>query len=129
MCQKYCFSSFHSKTQGKPRERTKNQKIPKISTKFDFLYYFPLFRGIFGIFGKMKSATNITNIYRKSHNKSCKDIGLFQNLGSILVIFDELNHILVFFAGGKLIFRPVSSFWQILGPIWSVFDNFVANAL
>ena len=47
-------------------------------------------------------------------------------LGSILVIFDIFNHIFMYFDNGKSIFRPISSSSQILGPLRSVFDHFVA---
>ena len=55
-----------------------------------------------------------------------KNIGFFEMLESILLIFDIFGHICIYFDNGKVIFRPVSSFSQILGPLPSIFDHFMA---
>ena len=44
----------------------------------------------------------------------------------MLVIFDTFLHILAYFDNGESIFRHISSFWQILSLIRSIFNNFIA---
>ena len=56
----------------------------------------------------------------KNHVKS------YENLEWILVIFDAFLHIVAYFDNGISIFRPISSFWQILGPKSSMFNHFMA---
>ena len=69
-----------------------------------------------------KKSSDVKNIgnHMENHIKS------YEVLGSILVIFDIFLHILEYFDNGKSIFRPISSFGQSLGPIWSIFDHFIA---